>query len=175
MSPPDYNNTYTKPPSENQILGFIKTLGYDEDPDTKMSVVSKMRFHTPDDALTASAQAIWVELGGKADTSEKSVNETDDTEDSDMDLFDDNPQGDDDATGFDHDALNAPDTEPSFHKQAHDNQDALNNLEEENKKKRKKDVGEPFKKSLRQKKSPVVHEQDDTPAIQPIDQEDKYI
>ncbi|GJY18908.1 hypothetical protein Tco_0390399 [Tanacetum coccineum] len=42
MSPPDHNNTYTKPPSENQILGFIKTLGYDEDPNTKMSDVSKM-------------------------------------------------------------------------------------------------------------------------------------
>ncbi|GKC84905.1 hypothetical protein Tco_1140622 [Tanacetum coccineum] len=50
MSPPDPNNTYTKTPSENQILGFIKTLGYDEDPDTKMSVVSKMvatRLHQP--------------------------------------------------------------------------------------------------------------------------------
>ncbi|GJW83618.1 hypothetical protein Tco_0156763 [Tanacetum coccineum] len=42
MSPPDLNNTYTKPSSENQILGFIKTLGYDKDPDTKMIVVSKM-------------------------------------------------------------------------------------------------------------------------------------
>ncbi|GKC21180.1 hypothetical protein Tco_1023330 [Tanacetum coccineum] len=42
MSPPDTNNTYTKHPLENQILGFIKTLGYDEDPDTKMIVVSKM-------------------------------------------------------------------------------------------------------------------------------------
>ncbi|GJS88416.1 hypothetical protein Tco_0771052 [Tanacetum coccineum] len=50
MSPPDPNNTYTKPPSENQILGFIKTLGYDEDPETKMIVVSKMvatRLHQP--------------------------------------------------------------------------------------------------------------------------------
>ncbi|GJZ35835.1 hypothetical protein Tco_0581652 [Tanacetum coccineum] len=42
MSPPDPNNTYTKPPPENQILGFIKTLGYDEDLDAKMIVVSKM-------------------------------------------------------------------------------------------------------------------------------------
>ncbi|GKD00697.1 hypothetical protein Tco_1170971 [Tanacetum coccineum] len=42
MSPPNLNNTYTKPPSENQILGFIKTLGYDEDLDTKMIDVSKM-------------------------------------------------------------------------------------------------------------------------------------
>ncbi|GJZ36995.1 hypothetical protein Tco_0583186 [Tanacetum coccineum] len=50
MSPPDPNNTYTKPPLENQILRFIKTLGYDEDPGTKMIVVSKMvatRLHQP--------------------------------------------------------------------------------------------------------------------------------
>ncbi|GKD19834.1 hypothetical protein Tco_1208992, partial [Tanacetum coccineum] len=41
MPPPDPNNTYTKPPSENQILEFINTLSYDEDPKTKMIVVSK--------------------------------------------------------------------------------------------------------------------------------------
>ncbi|GJZ71330.1 hypothetical protein Tco_0635181 [Tanacetum coccineum] len=41
MPPPDANNNYTKPPSEFQILEFIKTLGYDEDPETKMIVVSK--------------------------------------------------------------------------------------------------------------------------------------
>ncbi|GKC98239.1 hypothetical protein Tco_1168514, partial [Tanacetum coccineum] len=32
MPPPDPNSTYIKPPSEIQILEFIKTLGYDEDP-----------------------------------------------------------------------------------------------------------------------------------------------
>ncbi|GJS00701.1 hypothetical protein Tco_0317209 [Tanacetum coccineum] len=42
MPHPDPKNTYTKPPLENQILEFIKTLGYDEDPETKMIVVSKM-------------------------------------------------------------------------------------------------------------------------------------
>ncbi|GJX69079.1 hypothetical protein Tco_0304806 [Tanacetum coccineum] len=42
MPPPDLNNTYIKPPSENQILKFIKTLGYDEDPKTKLIAVSKM-------------------------------------------------------------------------------------------------------------------------------------
>ncbi|GJT39580.1 hypothetical protein Tco_0939445 [Tanacetum coccineum] len=50
MPPPDPNNTYTKPPLEIQILKFIKTLGYDEDPETKMTVVSKMvatRLHQP--------------------------------------------------------------------------------------------------------------------------------
>ncbi|GJS89044.1 hypothetical protein Tco_0771680 [Tanacetum coccineum] len=41
MSPPDPNNTYTKPPLENQIVGFIMTLSYDEDPDIKMTIVSK--------------------------------------------------------------------------------------------------------------------------------------
>ncbi|GJV49784.1 hypothetical protein Tco_1439996 [Tanacetum coccineum] len=39
---PDPNNTYTKPPSEIQILKFIKTLGYDEDPKTKTKAISKM-------------------------------------------------------------------------------------------------------------------------------------
>ncbi|GJS41204.1 hypothetical protein Tco_0566247 [Tanacetum coccineum] len=42
MPPPDPNNTYTKPPSENQILEFIKTLGYYEDPETKMIAVLKI-------------------------------------------------------------------------------------------------------------------------------------
>ncbi|GJW83968.1 hypothetical protein Tco_0157113 [Tanacetum coccineum] len=42
MPPPDLNNTYIQPPSEIQILAFIKTLGYDEDPETKLIVVSKM-------------------------------------------------------------------------------------------------------------------------------------
>nr|GEX08480.1 hypothetical chloroplast RF21, chloroplastic [Tanacetum cinerariifolium]GEX10104.1 hypothetical chloroplast RF21, chloroplastic [Tanacetum cinerariifolium] len=37
MPQPDPNNTYIKPPSENQILEFIKTLGYDEDPKTKIT------------------------------------------------------------------------------------------------------------------------------------------
>ncbi|GJX78606.1 hypothetical protein Tco_0326755 [Tanacetum coccineum] len=39
MPPPDPNHTYTKPPSKNQILEFIKTLGYDEDHETKMIAV----------------------------------------------------------------------------------------------------------------------------------------
>ncbi|GJZ29748.1 hypothetical protein Tco_0574395 [Tanacetum coccineum] len=50
MPPPDPNNTYIQPPSEIQILEFIKTLGYDEDPETKLIVVSKMvatRLHQP--------------------------------------------------------------------------------------------------------------------------------
>ncbi|GKE79373.1 hypothetical protein Tco_1545493 [Tanacetum coccineum] len=36
---PDSKKPYTKPPTENQILGFIKTLGYDEDPKAKMTYV----------------------------------------------------------------------------------------------------------------------------------------
>ncbi|GKA17279.1 hypothetical protein Tco_0697116 [Tanacetum coccineum] len=50
MPPSDPNNTYIKPSSKNQILEFIKTLGYDEDPETKMIAVSKMvatRLHQP--------------------------------------------------------------------------------------------------------------------------------
>ncbi|GJZ38584.1 hypothetical protein Tco_0585147 [Tanacetum coccineum] len=50
MPPPDPNNTYTKPPLEIQILEFIMTLGYDEDHETKMIVISKMvatRLHQP--------------------------------------------------------------------------------------------------------------------------------
>nr|GEU38363.1 hypothetical protein [Tanacetum cinerariifolium] len=39
MPPPDPNNTYTKPLLEIQILEFIKTLSYDEDPKTKMIAV----------------------------------------------------------------------------------------------------------------------------------------
>ncbi|GJS94751.1 hypothetical protein Tco_0801719 [Tanacetum coccineum] len=53
-----------------------------------------------------------------------------------------------------HDALNAQDAELSFHKRSHDNQDSLNNREGENKKKRRKDVGEPSSISSRQNKSP---------------------
>ncbi|GJY70087.1 hypothetical protein Tco_0473069 [Tanacetum coccineum] len=50
MPPPDPNNTYIQPPSEIQILEFFKTLGYDEDPETKLIAISKMvatRLHQP--------------------------------------------------------------------------------------------------------------------------------
>nr|GEW73159.1 hypothetical protein [Tanacetum cinerariifolium] len=50
MPTPNPNNTYTKRPSEIQILEFIKTLGYDEDPKTKMIAILKMvatRLHQP--------------------------------------------------------------------------------------------------------------------------------
>ncbi|GKA62771.1 hypothetical protein Tco_0762290 [Tanacetum coccineum] len=80
-----------------------------------------------------------------------------------------------DSITLDQDALNALDAEPSFHKRTYDNQDPPNNREGENRKKRRKDVGEPSSKSSRQKKSPVIHAQDDTPAIQPVDQKDEYI
>ncbi|GKA64793.1 hypothetical protein Tco_0764500 [Tanacetum coccineum] len=42
MPIPDPNSTYTKPPSEIQILEFIKTLGYAKDPKTKTNAISKM-------------------------------------------------------------------------------------------------------------------------------------
>nr|GEW61088.1 retrovirus-related Pol polyprotein from transposon TNT 1-94 [Tanacetum cinerariifolium] len=50
MPTPDPNNTYIKPPSVIQIIKFIKTLGYDERPEVKMTSVSKMvaiRLHQP--------------------------------------------------------------------------------------------------------------------------------
>ncbi|GJT25360.1 hypothetical protein Tco_0895297 [Tanacetum coccineum] len=50
MPIPDPNSTYTKPPSEIQILEFIKTLGYAKDPKTKTNAISKMvatRLHQP--------------------------------------------------------------------------------------------------------------------------------
>ncbi|GKC95155.1 hypothetical protein Tco_1160597 [Tanacetum coccineum] len=59
--------------------------------------------------------------------------------------------------------------------EAHDNQDPPNNHEGENRKKHQKDVGKPSSKSSRRNKSPMVHAQDDTPAIQLVDQEDEYI
>ncbi|GJT08397.1 hypothetical protein Tco_0842859 [Tanacetum coccineum] len=40
MPPPVANKPYTKPPTENQILTFIKILGYDEDSKAKMTSVS---------------------------------------------------------------------------------------------------------------------------------------
>ncbi|GJT47742.1 hypothetical protein Tco_0973899 [Tanacetum coccineum] len=76
---------------------------------------------------------------------------------------------------LDQEALDAQDTEPSFHKRSHDNQDPPNNREGENKNKRRKDVGEPCSRSSRQNKYPVVHAKVDTPAIQPLELEDEYI
>ncbi|GJS53631.1 hypothetical protein Tco_0626993 [Tanacetum coccineum] len=37
MPSPNTRIPYTKPPIENQILGFMKTLGYDEDPKANMN------------------------------------------------------------------------------------------------------------------------------------------
>ncbi|GJS18381.1 hypothetical protein Tco_0412853 [Tanacetum coccineum] len=73
---------------------------------------------------------------------------------------------------LDHDALNAQDAEPSFHKRSHDNH---NNREGGNKKKCRKDVGEPSSRSSRRNKSLVIYAQADTPVMKPLDQEDKYV
>ncbi|GKC49514.1 hypothetical protein Tco_1072259 [Tanacetum coccineum] len=54
-------------------------------------------------------------------------------------------------------------------------EDSPINREGENKKKRQKDVGEPSSRSSRRNKSPVIHAQADTPAMQPLDQEDEYV
>ncbi|GJX23762.1 hypothetical protein Tco_0228207 [Tanacetum coccineum] len=40
MPSPNTKTPYIKPFTENQILGFIKTLGYDEDPKAKMTYLS---------------------------------------------------------------------------------------------------------------------------------------
>nr|GEW31115.1 hypothetical protein [Tanacetum cinerariifolium] len=75
--------------------------------------------------------------------SEESENETNDADDSDMDLSDDNLERDDDAVGLAysyHDALNTQDAKPSFHKRSHDNQDPLNNRDRDNRKKIRNDV-----------------------------------
>ncbi|GJY61493.1 hypothetical protein Tco_0462150 [Tanacetum coccineum] len=39
MPPPVANKPYTNPPTENQILAFIKTLGYNEEQKAKMTSV----------------------------------------------------------------------------------------------------------------------------------------
>ncbi|GJS53632.1 hypothetical protein Tco_0626994 [Tanacetum coccineum] len=72
-------------------------------------------------------------------------------------------------------ALDAQNAEPSFHKWSHDNQDPPNDHEEEKRKKQRKDVGQSSSRSSTRNKSPMVHAQDDTPAMQPLDQEDEYI
>ncbi|GKD18508.1 hypothetical protein Tco_1207666 [Tanacetum coccineum] len=66
---------------------------------------------------------------------------------------------------LDQDSLNAQDAEPSFHKRSHDNQDPQNNRKGENRKKRRKDVGEPFSRSSMRNKYHVVNAQVDTPSI----------
>ncbi|GJW65001.1 hypothetical protein Tco_0116885 [Tanacetum coccineum] len=71
MPPPDPNNTYIQPPSEIQILEFIKTLGYDEDPKTKLIVVSKMvatRLHQPWIAILSVLNRCLMGKGSNWDT-----------------------------------------------------------------------------------------------------------
>ncbi|GKC21179.1 hypothetical protein Tco_1023329, partial [Tanacetum coccineum] len=53
--------------------------------------------------------------------------------------------------------------------------DPLNNREGENKKKRRKDVGEPHSRSSRKNIYPMVNAQDDTPAIQRLDHAAEYV
>nr|GEV53656.1 hypothetical protein [Tanacetum cinerariifolium] len=73
------------------------------------------------------------------------------------------------------DALDAQVAQSSFHKRSHDNQDPPNNREGENKKKNQKDFDEPSSRSSRRNRSLVVIVQDDTPAMQPLDQADILI
>ncbi|GJS70573.1 hypothetical protein Tco_0703414 [Tanacetum coccineum] len=71
---------------------------------------------------------------------------------------------------LDQDALDAQAVQSSFHKRSHGNQDPPNNREGENKKKRRKAVGEPSSRSSRRNRSLMVIVQDDTRAMQPLDQ-----
>ncbi|GJT45476.1 hypothetical protein Tco_0954191 [Tanacetum coccineum] len=152
------------------------------------------------------------EMGGK-DSSEESANEIDDVDNSDMDLTDDEPKGDDATARYGNrvnetpvkeltdlmsnqvyidahitsavhnpegnpeitKALNAQDAESSFHKRSHNDQDPPNDHEGEKREKQRKDFGQSSSRLSRQNKSHVVHAQDDTPVIQPLDQEDEYI
>ncbi|GJU23981.1 hypothetical protein Tco_1162602 [Tanacetum coccineum] len=50
MPPPISNKPYTKPPIRNELLAFIKTLGYDEDPIEKLTSILYFvatRLHQP--------------------------------------------------------------------------------------------------------------------------------
>ncbi|GJT91318.1 hypothetical protein Tco_1080163 [Tanacetum coccineum] len=76
---------------------------------------------------------------------------------------------------LDQEALYAQDTEPSFHKRSHDHQDLPTDCEGKKKKKRRNDAGQSSFKSSRKDKSPMVHDQEDTPADQPQDQENLYV
>ncbi|GJR06950.1 hypothetical protein Tco_0529934 [Tanacetum coccineum] len=66
---------------------------------------------------------------------------------------------------LDHDALNAQDTELSFHMMSCDNQVTSNNREGENKKKRRKDVGEPSSRSSWKNKYPMKSGSDNAKRI----------
>nr|GEV49095.1 hypothetical protein [Tanacetum cinerariifolium] len=76
---------------------------------------------------------------------------------------------------LDQEALDAQDTEPSFNKRSHDDQDPTNDREGVTRKKRKKDAGEPSSRSSKKDKALVVPVQEDAPADQPQDQEEDYI
>ncbi|GJS86275.1 hypothetical protein Tco_0752816 [Tanacetum coccineum] len=63
MPSPNTKTPYIKPPTENQILGFIKTLVYDEDPKAKMTSVSTfvaIRLHQPWRAILSVLNKIHI-------------------------------------------------------------------------------------------------------------------
>ncbi|GKE41076.1 hypothetical protein Tco_1464481 [Tanacetum coccineum] len=65
MPSPNPNNTYIKPPSKNQILKFIKTLGYDEDPETKMLFVAKNGRHKTSSIIKSYSECSQQKSYGK--------------------------------------------------------------------------------------------------------------
>nr|GFA06198.1 hypothetical protein [Tanacetum cinerariifolium] len=89
-----------------------------------------------------------------ANKPEESINETDDADESDIDLS--------------HDTLHRDDDDA----RSHNNQDHPNNRKGKNKKKRQKDVDKPSSRSSRRNRSLVVILQDDTPIMQPLEKAD---
>ncbi|GJY14705.1 hypothetical protein Tco_0385127 [Tanacetum coccineum] len=76
---------------------------------------------------------------------------------------------------LDQEALDAQDTEPSFNKRSHNDQDPPNDREGDTRKKRRKDVCEPSSRSSKKDKDHVVLVQEDTLAYLPQDQEEYHI
>ncbi|GJU45984.1 hypothetical protein Tco_1203250 [Tanacetum coccineum] len=70
MPQSDSNKPYTKPPTENKILRFIKILGYDEDPKAKMTYISTFvatRLRQPSESYSEHfASLIWDEFKWQA-------------------------------------------------------------------------------------------------------------
>ncbi|GJX76418.1 hypothetical protein Tco_0323229 [Tanacetum coccineum] len=65
MPPLNPNKTYTKLPLEINILEFIKTLGYDEDPETKMLFVAKNGRHKTSSIIKSYSECSQQKSYGK--------------------------------------------------------------------------------------------------------------
>ncbi|GJT52054.1 hypothetical protein Tco_0978211 [Tanacetum coccineum] len=76
---------------------------------------------------------------------------------------------------LDQENLDAQDTEPTFKKRPHDDQDPPNNREGEKRRKIRKDASESSSKSSKKDKSPMDSTHDDIPADQPYDPVEEMI